>query len=286
MIGVFDTTGNFDKLPLDYEVVGLTNITDAPKVDALYIDWVSKDQKDNFMLQAMLMDHYTTASKVPMVVYDRNLTMSYKEYNWLRKFDIYFLEPALNNREGFKYQPQWTEMLSMDDFNLIKTLKRKFSIAYNGYLMDKLKPFEKYYKKVAMMYPEIRVVYEDNSIPEDKIKEYSDSNLSKVYEINWSDVVFTILIDNPKNYRIGYLDPYIFKAMRHGCVPFIDHQHRYFVGMFDKLVTSSYNDIRWLMDGKGTFNEAIIQDIYEDIENLYPEFTMEYAAKTIKDCFR
>ena len=283
MIGIFDITNNFKKIFLEsYTVIG--SIENLPKLEGLYIDWVDRSDRENFAIQAFLLEHYTK-KKVPTVVYDRYMKVKYKEYKWLDKFNTYFFEPALNNRLGFKYLPYWTDLLSMDNFDLLeKKDKRSIDLAYDGILTNKMMYFEGYYKTFSKLYPNRRVVYCDNDLPKKKVEEFEEYNIKKVDSIDWKDVKYTVPIDSYKNYNIGYLDPYVFEVMEQGCVPMMPIQHKYFLGIFQNV--KDYTDIAWFVDAKTDISEALIEDIYKNIEWYYPEFTLEYAKDLIGECFR
>ena len=282
MIGIFDITNNFKKIFLESYTV-LDSIENLPKLDGLYIDWVDRSDRENFAKQAFFLEYYTK-KKVPTVVYDRYMKVKHKEYKWLDKFNTYFFEPALNNRLGFKYLPYWTELLSMDNFDLLELKdERSVDLAYNGIITDKMMYFEGYYKSFSKFYPNRKVVYCDGDIPKKKVEEFKECNLKSVNNIDWKDVRHTLLIDSYKNYNIGYLDPYVFDVMKHGCVPMIPIQHRYFLGMFQNV--KDYNDMAWFVDAETDISEALIEDIYINIELYYPEFMVQYAQDSIKECF-
>jgi hypothetical protein len=257
---------------------------ELPFLDGLIIDWVDKSNKNAFLKQAVLVEHYIK-KRVPTVIYDRTFVLISKEYNWLQKFNTFFFEPAINNRVGFGYLPQFTNMLSMDDFDLWEERERKVDLLYTGSLKDKLSSFEDYYKKFISLYPDNVVAYCDGTIPSDKIQEYSDSGLILSTHPDWKNVKCTILIDNTKNYRIGYLDPVIFEAMKNGCVPLLPAEHRYFGNMFEYNI-NSHIDVDFYVSTIGNASEAIIEDIYNRIESYYSEFTINYFCDTIRRCFK
>jgi len=282
MIGIYDITGDF-KFNVGGDIK-LFNVGDVvfPKIDGLYIDWVGNWRKSAFTFQAMLIEKYIK-NKIPVVIYDRYMCMTWKEYEYLKKFNTYFFEPAINNRSEFDYLPQWTNMLSMEDFNILEVRKRNIDLAYGHALKNRFKSFEKYYQEFSEHSTNRNIVYSDGNIHNDKIRDFKNSNLKLVKSYAWDDVRFTVCIDMQKNYDIGYLDPYIFMVMSKGCVPLIPIEHRYFgsIGMTIK----NFNDMRWLIESEQDIKEIIIEDIYKSIEMYYPEFTMEYAEDKLKRCF-
>jgi len=282
MIGIFDITNNFKKIFLESYTV-IDSIENLPKIDGLYIDWIDRSDRENFAIQAVLIEYYSK-KKVPTVIYDRHMKVKHKEYKWLSKFNTFFFEPALNNRLGFRYLPHWTDMLSIDSFDLLESKdKRSVDLAYNGNLTDKMMDFEGYYKLFSNMYPGRKVVYRDSDLPKKKVKEFSGFNLVNVNSVDWKDVRHTLLIDSYRKYSIGYLDPYVFDVMEQGCVPLIPIQHKYFLGIFQNV--KNWSDMAWFIDMETDVSEALIDDIYNNILSYYPEFMVEYAQDMILECF-
>lgn len=261
-----------------FEIINLEG-SDFPRVDGIIIDWVTKNDK-KFTHQAAVADHY--ARKTPTFLYDRFSSLTYKEYKWLSKFKVKFYEPLMLGRRGFDYLPQWTRMLTYDEIPNTETM---YSIGYTGELSnDKIKPFEKYYKEYASLYPKDKVIY-DNEITRSKTEEYRNFNLHlKVFYL--SSVSFTILIDSLKNYNSGFLDPHIFSSMRNGCCPLLPIEHKYFHAMFKNLVVKNVDDISFISGSCKGIRDILIEEVYQNIENLYPEFTIDYATNIIKDSFK
>jgi hypothetical protein len=286
MIGKYDINNIFpEELSETMEIQPLeVESGELPFLDGLIIDWVDKADKNAFSKQALLVEHYIK-KRVPTVIYDRNFTLLNKEYNWLQKFKTFFFEPAINNRIGFGYLPQYTQMLSMDDFDLWEERDRNIDLLYMGPLKNKLSSFERYYKEFASLYPDAVVAYCDDTLPIEKIQEYNDCNLRLYKNPNWNDVKCTLLIDSSKNYRIGYLDPVIFEAMKNGCIPLLPAEHRYFGNMFGYDI-NSHIDVDFYVSTIGDASEAIIEDIYNRIESYYSEFTINYFCDIIKGCFK
>ena len=69
--------------------------------------------------------------------------MTYKEYIWLKRFQVFFFEPAINNRIGFTYVPQWTSPIKDNWDDKFREMKRSIDLFYTGNLNNKTKTFEK-----------------------------------------------------------------------------------------------------------------------------------------------
>ena len=254
-----------------------------PKIDALYIDWIAKANNKGYALQATIVDRYIK-KKIPIVIFDRYLYMKKEEIEWLRKFNNVFLfEPALHNRFGFRYLPQSVKILKYED---LESKKYEWDLGYKGHLINKSYSFEKYFKKFAESNLDKKVCYSSAAITM-RSEEYRYANLKKLDDVNWNDIKCTVAIDTHKHYAMGYLDNWVFKAMEKGCMVLLPVEHKYFGNMFNKLVVNNIKDIEILsMNLKGSINQIIIEEIYNNIENLYPEFTMDYTIEIIKECVK
>ena len=107
-------------------------------VSGLFMDWVPKTNPE-FPKQAVIVEHYVKAG-IPIILYDRFLSIDKKEYNWLKKFNVSFWEPAVNNRVGFEYIPQWTTGVHNDAF--VDRESRPIDLAFQGDLSGKIASFE------------------------------------------------------------------------------------------------------------------------------------------------
>ena len=256
---------------------------DLPELSGLLIDWVPKTNP-NFTKQAVIIENYTK-KKIPIVLFDRYLSLSKKEDNWLRKFRVFFFEPAINYRRGFSYLPQWIEKPDFKYYSKDKN-QREYDLAYKcDNLNNNLKNFEKYYFEYAKLYPDKNVVYSTNNINKHKEKQYKEFGLKRVFDFYFSQATFTIAIDTEKNYNIGYLDENVFEAMSKNCLPLLPTEHKYFNAMFSGLTLSVWSDVTYCIDMLGGTKEVIIEEIYGKIEKVYPEFMIDNVVEVIKNCF-
>lgn len=254
--------------------IEIYEISDFIKLDGLIIDWVSKDN-NYFVTQAAMVEHYARES-IPIVIYDRFMSVTPKEFNWLKKFNVSFLEPALNNRLEFEYLPEWST-LRID--NMVDGL---FDLGYVGKLNRRVKLFEKYYREVATLWPNTTVKYEaEDTIDDKKEDEWKSDGIFKdldhIYNFR-----FTILIDSPHNIEIGCLPHNLMEMMKYGIVPLCPVEQKYFQGMFGNLTVRNSSDVEYLIKSFKNLREVLIDDVYQNITNVYPEFTIEYACDKIK----
>ena len=279
-LGVF----NCDKrllgwMPKTYELVYLENEAELPDVDAVLIDWIPRyvTDKNKLANQAAIVDYYAS-SKKPVVLYDKYLDITEREFKYLKKFNVYFFEPAVNNRDGFIFLPPWTEELKLMD--LPWDGKKEIDLGHIGTLKNRLKSFESYYVDLAEQFPKYTVHY-TASLPKHKIDEYKNAGVSRK-EFSWNDIKCFVLIDTPNNYEIGYLNPDVFDAMYMGCFPLLPKEHRYYHSVFppvkDIIQVSLEIDC---YNGVGT---TTLLDIYENISKTFPEMLISNTVDTIRKC--
>ena len=91
------------------------------------------------------------------------------------------------------------------------------------------------------------------------------------------------MIDNQKNYEIGYLDPYIFESINCGCLPLLPLEHKFFGNLFNKLVVSYAGDVNFIVESFEKVSYLIVDDIIDSIKKLYPEFIVENVGIIIKE---
>ena len=108
MIGVISQHPDeifLEKLNLTYGIIDEVN----PNANGLFIDWVPKVpvHEDAWIKQASLLQAHIK-SGIPIVIFDRKMSLTEKEVNWCKKFNVYLFEPFLNSgRSGFQYLPEW-----------------------------------------------------------------------------------------------------------------------------------------------------------------------------------
>ena len=285
MIGIISFRENIvSKLSETLPIINVFDLVDRkfPKLDGLFIDWVDQSiLPDEYAMQAAVIEKYVK-TRIPVVVFDGDLSMTKREYDWLKKFKVFFFEPALQNRREFGYLPHWIDKL---DIKLEREEERPFALAYSTVnLESKLKSFEKYYRKYAQLFPDKKVLYQAEKLSKVKYKQYEQDNMVNQAVIDWEEVDFTILIDSKKNYEIGYLNPWTFYMMENGCVPLLPLEHRFYGNMFHKLTVDNIEDVDWIVRNHAKIKWCLIDDIYHNIKTLYPEFLIDNVAEVIKNC--
>jgi len=252
---------------------------DFPKLGGLVIDWVKKGD-ENFLVQAAIVEHYSREG-IPIVIFDRYMSMTGQEYSWLKKFNTHFFEPALNYRDGFEYLPQW---MPINNGIKIEEKQYNFDIGYIGSLENKVKQFEKYYRDYIRIYTNRKIFfYTENKIPIEKMEDWKREGLFNSIDIKY-DFNFTILIESNKNIEIGYIRNDLYYLLKNNILPLLPREHKYFNCLFGKLCIENLKDIEYLATSfkDPGIRSAVIDDIFNDIRMFYPEFTLEYAFDKIR----
>ena len=285
MIGVISFKENIvSKLRESLPVINVYDLVDRgfPKLDGLFIDWIDQSiMPDEYAMQAAVIEKYIR-TKIPVVIFDGELAMTKREYDWLKKFKVFFFEPALQNRREFGYLPHWLDNIKTD---FEREEERPFALAYSTInLEDKLRSFEKYYRKYALLFPDKKVLYQTEKLDKVKHQQYERDNMVNQAIIDWEEVDFTILVDSKRNYEIGYLNPWTFYIMENGCVPLLPLEHRFFGNMFHKLTVDNVEDVDWIVRSLAKVKWTLLDDIYNNVKTLYPEFLIDNVAEVIKNC--
>lgn len=283
MIGFFNCERQFVNHFDECQIIDIED-NDFPDIDGLVVDWVLSDRKNptiEFARQASIIEKYVK-KKVPTLIFDRYSSITFKEYKWLRKFDVKFFEPLLLHRDGFKYQPFWIyDIYSLDKF---EDIERQYDIAFKGYLKDKIKSFEDYYLEIATNYPKSSMVY-DSYLIKNKIEEYSEKNIKKVTDLDLESVKFSVVIGSSRDYRVGKMSSLFADSVNSGCVPLIARENRFYCGFMNivEQFGKPLDITRFFLDCTNDIRYGILMGIYEDIEECYPEMKANYFVDVIKN---
>lgn len=288
MIGVISKYHDetfLDKLNLPFEIIDDFDPDNLINVDGLFIDWVSKMpvHEDDWMKQASLLQAYIK-SGIPIVIFDRSFSLTEKEVNWVKRFNVYLFEPAINSgRIGFTYLPEW-----INNFSKSKEEDREYDLVWSYDKIEYfLKEFEKYIIDYAAFFPDKKVAYSTFSISDFKREEYKKNNLIFLAQEHpiYDKGNTTIVIDTKESYKMGYLNPIYFEAMNRGCLPLIPSEHKYFHRLFEGLVFHNIKEMDYFISFYGKVKDVIIEEIFDKIKNEWSEFTIDYATDLIRSCY-
>lgn len=254
-------------------------------VDGLFIDWVSKvsDNEVAWMRQASLLQTYIK-SGMPIVIFDREMSLTEKEVNWCKKFNVYLFEPYLNSgRNGFAYLPEWA-----NESKILFNYKKKYDVVHLSYIVEReIKEFEKWIRDYARIFPDKKVAYYSTFISDFKMEDFAKDNLvyakcdSNVYQNGNVMIAF----DTEKSYRMGYLNPNIFDAMNYACMPLLPIDHKYFHGLFKGIVIENLKEMDYFVSSMAKVKNVVIEEIFDRIKQEWNEFTIEHAIDVVKHCF-
>lgn len=255
-------------------------------IKSIFIDWVPKVpvHEDDWMRQASLLQAYIKTG-IPIVIFDRHFSLTEKEVKWVKKFNTYLFEPALNSgRIGFSYLPEWITNLeiSIDDED------REYDVVWSHHQLEyQLKGFERWIKDYARLFPDKKVAYSTFNISEFKEEEFKKDNLIFLdhrHPIH-NEGFFTVAFDSKKSYEIGHLNPIYFNAMVLGCLPLLPVEHKYFHSMFKGLVIKDVKEMDYYVSLFKKVTDVTIEEILDRIKNEWNEFTVDHAADVVKACY-
>ena len=276
MLGVLNVKQDIrDALQKHVDIAGLDSLegVDFPDVSGLFIDWVA-NESGSFTKQAAIIEHYAKKG-VPTVLFDRFFGITHQEYMWLSKFNVSFLEPAVINRVGFDFFPQWTTPLKHNwDDKAIEV--PSITLGFQGTLSDKMYSFEKYYVTYADMFPNVPMAI---SAKKTELKWFPD-NLKFDSEIDYSDTAFTLAIGSKADYMKGILPLNMFDIMKRGCLVLTPIEHRFFGGLCQPFNIEDERDLDYFIK-QPALRFVAIEEIFGNLEKQYPEFTLSYAVEKL-----
>ncbi len=256
-----------------------------PQGDAFYFDYLPiwKD-KEKFLLQIDILKHYLK-TKIPILIFDRYLSIKPDEHEWLMKFrNVKLFEPALHYREGFKYLPLFCPKIKgISDLKLNKDEARPITIGYKGIINDRVKSFEKYYVKFGEYYPQSVIKYDDKTdLLKEKVDEYANLNVFYDKSIQYKDMKCCYLLGSNRDYRIGYLNPDMFTMLDNNVIILLPEEHRYYHALFADTVIRNISDVALITEMYDHTYIGYILHIYERIEQYYPEMKINHFVDVIK----
>jgi hypothetical protein len=249
--------------------------------DGLFIDWIptfsnSPNKAKKLLTQTNILEE-AVKKNIKTILFDRYQSITLKESQWVQKHkNIMLCEPALVTRAGFTYMPFWTKILSLDKI-VVDDHIRPITLLYYGKITSRIKSFEDYYIWCKTYFPDTIVAYNSEGLDQTKSDEYESKGVNKT-DKNYSDAQYTIAIGNEKEYKVGYLDPFIFKALELNCVPFIPNEHRFYRGLSNHIHPKG---ISWYINQYESSYIGLLSQFYEDIERYYPEMKINSVVEQI-----
>ncbi len=253
--------------------------------DIFYLEWYppeygKKDEK--FIHQITSLKYACTKLKIPVIIFDRFMSIDNSVRRWLKKYKIKIIEPSIFPSNGTTFLPPYIN--TKKDLGFFPKRNVDLGIIDEN-MKDKVSSFEKYFLDFASLNPDMTVKYKgfNNYF---KKNEYTDKNLIYDENINWKDISFTIAISKKSGYKKGFFESYIIDAINNGCVPLLPEEHRFYYSVFKQMYILSRNDMIYLIKNMKIVSEELIYDIFKNINNHFPEFTVEYFCSKILKVFK
>ena len=250
-------------------------------VDTLMIDWLPTAKKSvrkaPLLLNQTNIIEESIKRKIPVILFDRYLSITEKEYHWLRKFGgIRFCEPALNYRRYFSYLPFPIKCKNRDTIELNET-SRELPLVYKGDLENKIKSFEKYYLEYGKMNPDQS--WYDGRVMKGKELEYTHFNVNKKeFELNQAKCM--LLLGSQRDYTVGYLDGFLSKLLNNNVIPLLPAEHKYY--SFTTTV-ADVDLIEWFVNSYDMCYIGFLLDVYNRIDKCYNEMTVGSVSNQIME---
>jgi len=286
MIGVYNIKSDLKQnLSKVFQLCDLLKVhNDFPKIDGLFVDWLPST--DNlFSHQAVIIDTYVKQG-IPTIIFDRYFNLTYEHYNWLSKFSVTFLEPAICNRSGFEYFPFWTKPLDEKWYSYIKEDERPYDLIYQGELEDRVASFEKYFLGYMKIYPKTKSLTSSKwrSLTKrlDEFRQYGEFTDES---IKWQNGYFTILIGSKFDYKTGYLREDLFDILKQGCLTLLPEEHRFFSGAFQRVRVEDESYLNYFFVSHKDIRPVVIEELYSKILETFPEMDINVATERIRSIF-
>lgn len=269
--------------------VSITNklggrVIDTPssfEYEGVFLEWtptVSDARLAETLLNQTVIVETCIKNKIPLVVFDKNMSIKRNEYDWLIKSNVKLFEPSVLPRRHFKYLPNWLEIRKMPDLKFNNN-EKSVNIGYIGHISDRIKSFDEYIVNTKKINSDLSVKYNtEDVIIADKEIEYEKINVLKD-NISYQDVQYTVIIGNQRDYMSGRLDASFIEALENNCIPFIPSKNRFYNALF------TASDSLWFGMYYKMYDRVylgMIHDIYERIEKYYPEMKINHTVDVIK----
>ena len=281
-IGLFNVSNQelVDELAKEFTLINLD--TDMENPQAIFFDWIPNEArfKSPLLEKQNLLVEKCYVRKIPMLVFDRHLGITPEEYRMFKKAGSILFEPALDFRPDFIYLPFSIKMKDKQSLAINpENEKRKYSLVCNGFLDDKILSFEKYVLPHHKIYGNTAYCCIINKAKE---KEYFDYGLSNLKDVKFADAKCALILGSTRDYKVGYLDQTFFDALKSNCIPLLPSENRYY-NLYN--ITKPFQ-IPFYYRAYNISHFGFILELYERIEEYYPEMTVEYTVYMLKYCLK
>lgn len=250
-------------------------------LSAIFIDFIDPKSGTPEQLQLQTEAISTFVEYVPLIVFDRMLSLTEKEVAFLKKYDTVLLEPALNFRKDFEYLPNYIEIRTFEEIPYLREKSREIDFVFPHFFSDRYSEFKKFYFEIRKLvdYKSEIVCYDtpDSTHSSDfekfKIKSNQNTKLNQCK--------FTILVGSEFEYNSGYLYS-INEMLKANVIPLLPRGHKYFNCLFEDTIIENAKDVKFFLESWETMYLGLILNVYERVINIYPEMLLENVNKKIK----
>lgn len=251
--------------------------------DGVFMEWSSQGT-NTYNKQKEILD-VCVSKKIPLIIFDRNLSIPDEKVSSLIGNGAFLWEPAVNDRMFFSYQPVWGEVKRRVETIPYFETEGRVDLAYMSSLSKKVSNFKDYYQPVSEI-GDFQVVYFD-TVANPKVNKKVHEMGITVYAQSPSDVhsKAVILVGSDHDYQTGRLDPKLFDYLEQGIVPLLPREHRYFHAVFGDLVVGTEDDVEYILKFIDKMSFGCIYDMYQNLDAYLPEADVKNVAKRITKYF-
>ena len=258
---------NIDDISFENDISEMSKEYNITNKEYYLIDWIPNDI--NTITFCKSLDE-----NVPIIVFDRYCSISNDDFIWLDNRNSVLMEPAINHKNGFIFQPYWI------DFNKItfNHKERPYIIGYKhkSYVNDDI--FDLLIKSSNDGYSTCIDAYIRNDVFKG-IKNKIDIKPSR-----YNDFCYLLISGSDDDIQRGVV-PDIRDMVYNGTVPLLWHTHYTMHGLFKHLIIERYSDLKYFCNIYDTIKNLYLHDIMDNIRMYMPEMIQENFIHTVLNIF-
>jgi hypothetical protein len=193
-----------------------------------FIDWHRIGDNDKAKKQ-IIATTYLCKNVDAIIIFDRYRSLTEKDINWFNSISttkrLYFYEPCLINRDGFKSMFFWYDFDSLKHYHYNK---KNIDVGHVGATQIELFGI--------------------------KSKECD----------SYQQVSSSIINCTTEDFRIGYL-PDLTEMLLFGCVPLLPKRHRFYHSLFDDLVIKNHDDLTYKIKMSINLGREMLEDFIDNL---------------------
>ena len=268
-INLINIEDNSFKSQMD-EMIEMSYSLQHIKKDAYFIDWLPNNKNILDICKSVQDD-------VPIIIFDRYCSISDSEFLWLNDRNTVLMEPAINHRNGFLFQPYWIDMNRIQVKYSSVDNTRAYVVGYKD---------KKYNNGIGDLLTKSSndgyLSCIDAYIPQNL---WNDINKNITISVSdYTDYNFLIVCSNDTEIQRGII-PDIRNMVYNGTVPLLWHSHYMMHGLFKHLVLNTYRDLRYYCEMYNIIGNVFMEDIVNNISTYMPEMIQDNFIQTLLNIF-